>query len=97
MTTKRFEVRWSEAAVGDLEAIAAWLIAHEPERAALVIDRIEAASRALDRFPMRGRTPPELARFELRSYREILISPWRLLYRAGRRSVLVVAVFAVRR
>lgn len=48
-------------------------------------------------LPDRGRMVPELASLDIKAYRELIISPHRLMYRVEPRRVLVVAVFDGRR
>lgn len=52
---------------------------------------------ALESVPFRGRIVPELDRFEIKVFRELLIPPHRLMYRIDGDRVLVVAVFDGRR
>ena len=54
-------------------------------------------SQALDSIPRRGRVVPELARFEITTYREILLRPYRLMYRIDGKRVSVVGFFDGRR
>jgi addiction module RelE/StbE family toxin len=48
-------LRWSLAAVGDLEAIASYLHLHHPSLAAETIQRLYTAAQSLKRFPYSGR------------------------------------------
>ena len=45
----------------------------------------------------RGRVVPELARLHIREYRELVVAPYRLVYRITPGEVLVLAVFDGRR
>ncbi|HZF07803.1 MAG TPA: type II toxin-antitoxin system RelE/ParE family toxin [Thermoanaerobaculia bacterium] len=97
MTERRFEVLWSEVAVRDLDRIIDPIERDAPGAAQRIFDQIKKSSENLSTLPLRGRSVPELARFESTSYRELLIPPYRLLYRVGESIVLVVAVFDGRR
>jgi toxin ParE1/3/4 len=98
MTARRFEVLWSEVAFRDLNKIIDHIEQQDaPGAAQRLFDRIKKSSEGLATMPLRGRSVPELARFEGASYRELLIPPYRLLYRVGESMVLVVAVFDGRR
>jgi len=97
MTSKGFEVWWTETAQRDLERIVDYLEERAPGAAARAFAEIRDHSQRLSRSPLRGRVVPELARFEISSYRELLISPYRLLYRVEEAKVWVVAVFDGRR
>ncbi|WP_370693612.1 type II toxin-antitoxin system RelE/ParE family toxin [Nitrospira tepida] len=51
----------------------------------------------MERFPERGRIVPELHQIGIDFLRELVISPYRLLYRIDHRAVHVLAVFDGRR
>jgi toxin ParE1/3/4 len=95
--SRRYEVRWAEVAVRDLEELVEYLEARQPGTTGPVLDRLERAAAGLELNPGRGRTVPELARFEIRTYRERVVRPWRLLYRIGSSRVLIVGLLDGRR
>lgn len=95
--SSRFEVIWAEVAIRDLEEIVDFVEQEAPMAARRLFDRIVEHSRALETFPLRGRVVPELARFEVESYRELIVAPFRLMYRVETRQVMVVGVFDGRR
>lgn len=98
MSLRRFEVLWTETAIRDLEEIVDFVEEQDaPMAAQRIFDSIAKSSRALDLTPLRGRIVPELARFEIRIYRELIIPPYRMIYRVSADSVLVVGVFDSRR
>jgi toxin ParE1/3/4 len=92
-----FEVEWTEVALADLEELLGFIEREEPTAARVVLQRLEQAAQRLARHPHRGRVVPELARFEIRLYRELIVRPWRVLYRVGQRRVFVMAVLDGRR
>lgn len=47
--------------------------------------------------PLRGRLVPEVAQYEIANYRELVIPPYRLVYRVGEATVWVVGLFDSRR
>ncbi len=93
----RFEVIWAEVAIRDLEEIIDHIEEEAPMAAQRQFDRIVEHSKTLETLPMRGRVVPELARFEVDSYRELILAPYRLLYRIELKRVFVVGVFDGRR
>lgn len=97
MSRVHFEVLWSEVAVQDLERIVDFIEPEAPIAAQQVFDQVAERSRALETLPFRGRVVPELARYEVTAYRELIIPPYRLMYRIDGDRVLVVAVFDSRR
>jgi toxin ParE1/3/4 len=92
-----FEVLWAEVAIQDLERIVDFIEPEAPMAAQRLFDRIAEQSTTLETLPYRGRVVPELARYEISIYRELLIPPYRLMYRVDDERVLVVAVFDGRR
>ena len=93
----RRQVVWSEAARRDLHAIVAYLADRSPRAAIDTLHRIRGAARGLVAMPERGRVVPELARIHVRDFRELVIPPYRLLYRSAGRRVFVLGVFDSRR
>ncbi|MFQ5686592.1 MAG: type II toxin-antitoxin system prevent-host-death family antitoxin [Candidatus Scalindua sp.] len=54
-------------------------------------------SSALYRLPERGRIVPELKEYNILQYREIIIDPWRVIYKVAGKKVFVMAVVDSRR
>ena len=98
MTRKRnYSVKWTQIAEDDLVAIVDYIAADNPDAALSIFDRIRTLAKELVSFPERGRVVPELQRFGISQYRELLPAPWRLIFRIGDGEVFVVAVFDGRR
>ncbi|MHC4342598.1 MAG: type II toxin-antitoxin system RelE/ParE family toxin [Planctomycetota bacterium] len=97
MARKRLRVQWAEAAVRDLEEIVAFLALDSEPVAEALLRRIEKRAAMLESNPTRGRVVPELARFQMRTWRELVIKPYRLVYRMEGDTVIVLAVFDARR
>ncbi len=97
MSAKVFRVEWAEVARQDLDEIADYLFDRSPDAARRLVERIEERASALETLPHRGRVPPELVRFRVRLYHEILIPPHRLLCRIYETRVVVLGVFDGRR
>ncbi len=97
MSGKIFRVEWADVARHDLEEIADYLSGKSPAAALQLVERIEERAAALETMPHRGRVPPELVRFRVQLYHEILIPPHRLLYRIYEDRVVVLGVFDGRR
>lgn len=90
-------VHWSRSARYDLESIVSYLADRSPQAAIATLERLEAEARSLVSQAERGRLVPELARLHVREYRELVVAPYRLIYRVAGRRVLVLAVFDARR
>jgi plasmid stabilization system protein ParE len=94
---KLVPVVWAESARDDLDELLSYFAADAPGAALDVLDRIEARAAELERFSNRGRIVPELHWHGIVAYRELIEPPWRVVYRADRASVVVLAVIDARR
>jgi len=97
VTRGRFRVEWAEIARGDLRRIIAYVLETSPEAAGRLLEKIEEKTTALKSMPWRGRMVPELARLQIREYRELQVPPYRVIYRVAEQRVLVLGVFDSRR
>jgi toxin ParE1/3/4 len=94
---RRFSVEWAEIARTDLDELLDFIEQDSPGAALAVLGRLEQAAKRLETMPLRGRVVPELSRRNIRLYRELIIRPWRIIYRVSTHRVLVLAVVDGRR
>lgn len=81
MSTARFKVRFTEDAARDLDQLIDYISANvSPDHARRLADAIERKIESLDRFPDRGSIPREIESLGLRNYRQLLVSPYRIIY-----------------
>lgn len=97
MRGRAYLVEWAAVARRDLLSIVEYLVERSPGAAAATLERLERRAATLSRSPERGRVVPELARIQLRDYRELVIRPYRLFYRFAGRKVVVLGIFDSRR
>jgi toxin ParE1/3/4 len=97
MARRSFHVQWAEAAVRDLEELISYIAADSPLNAERILDKLEKRARTLKTAPTRGRVVPELAHSGIRSWRELIVKPYRIIYRIDEGSVNVLAVLDGRR
>jgi plasmid stabilization system protein ParE len=90
-------VEWAEVAARDLAELLAFIAVDSAPDAERVLQRIERRAAALESSPRRGRVVPELARFGMRTWRELVVRPYRMIYRIEGDTVIVLAVFDGRR
>jgi toxin ParE1/3/4 len=96
MTRRR--VRWTRSARRDLEGIVGYLADRSPQQAAFAtLDRLEARAKSLATLADRGRVVPELRRLHIRQYRELLVPPYRVIYRVSGALVWVLVLVDARR
>ncbi len=92
-----FEVLWADVAENDLRGIVDFIAAADPSLALDLLRKIKARASRLGRSPRRGRLVPELLANGISRYRELVIRPWRLIYRVEEKAVYVVCVIDGRR
>ena len=95
--TNRYKVIWSEIAEHDLERIVEYISIDSPSNALKVLTKIKKKASALYRLPERGRIVPELKEFNILQYHEIIIDPWRVIYKVAEKKVFVMSVVDSRR
>lgn len=89
---KAFAVIWSTTAAKDLVGIIGYIANDNPTIAYEKFLEIKKRAQNLYTFPERGRIVPELQEQGIDQYRELVIAPWRILYRISRNSVYVLSV-----
>ena len=83
-------VIWSPQSVRDLEALHAYISEESARYADLVVGRLLAAVERLQAFPESGRAVPERAD---PSIREVIVGPYRVVYRLRPGLVEIATVF----
>lgn len=90
---QEFKVIWAGSAVQDLESIIDYIAKDSPGNARKILLKIKNSVADLFHSPHRGRFVPELQNQGILLYREIIINPWRVIYRVSQDTVLVLSVF----
>jgi len=88
------KVVWTEHAYAQLDEAMAFIARDRPQVAMVWLERILEAGASLSELPDRGRIVPEAARDDVR---ELIISPYRLIYRRDGDAVTVTMVVHERR
>lgn len=88
------KIIWSPESLRDLESIRAYVGEDSLLYADLVVRRIVAAVERLRSFPESGRVVPERDTPEIR---EVIVRPYRVVYRLRRDLVEIVTVFRASR
>ena len=97
MPSKKFIVEWSESASNDLRSIIFHIAKERKKNAQDSFARIKKESLVLESFPDLGKVPNEFDKLQIGGFRELVISPWRVIYRKENNKVVVVAVVDSRR
>jgi addiction module RelE/StbE family toxin len=88
---------WTHEAALDLADIVTYIADESPTNAKRLLDRIRNRAKNLESNPRRGRIVPEFSRFSIHTFRELLIKPYRIVYRIAEDRVYVLAVLDARR
>lgn len=94
---KKFRVEWTRAASSDLLNIIDYVSEDSAHTAIGIFEKIRSKCEALIQSPARGRVVPELKKYGISSYHEIIIKPWRIIYRISDNKIYVLAVIDSRR
>ena len=98
MSEPAYEVRLTRGAEQDLEAIHAYMSRHRgADDADRLLDALADRVASLERFPERGTVPKELQALGIVAFRQMLLLPYRLVYRVRNRTVFVMLIADGRR
>ncbi len=95
--TRIYEVVWAEVAEKDLREIIGHIASERPNAARDILKKIKHSASDLRTSPERGRIVPELLDQGIHIYRELIIPPWRLIYRVSDHNVCVLSLLDSRR
>jgi plasmid stabilization system protein ParE len=87
-----FKVHWASIAEEDLKNIILYIAEDSPPKARNIFEKIRETASRLTNFPERGRIVPELQDQGLFLYRELILAPWRIVYRVSDKKVYVLSV-----
>ena len=91
-----YEIIWAVAAENDLKEIIEYIATDSPVNALKILKRIKQKASSLYTLPERGRIVPELKDQGILLYRELIIPPWRIIYRISEMKVYVLSVLDAR-
>ena len=95
---KNFNVIWAKTANEDLIEIIQFIKFDSPIAAKNTLNKIKKKSFSLESFPERGRIVPELKEQGIFQYQELIIQPWRMIYRvSSNNTVYVLSIIDARR
>jgi len=90
-------VKWTATAEHDLDSIIGFIAEDSLDEALKILERIRKKAVRLYVLPERGRVVPELKEQGIVIYREVILAPWRIMYRISDHNVFVLAVLDGRR
>ena len=89
---KKYKVEWAAVAEVDLKQIIDYIAMDSPGNALQILEKLRQKTSALYTLPESGRIIPELQGQGINIYRELIISPWRIVYRISDTTVYVLSI-----
>jgi len=94
---KHFTVNINKTAKNDLREIIKYISKNNPKNALNVLKKFEERINSLNHFPERGGYVPELFKNNIKDYRQLIESPWRIIYKIDKNIVNVLIIIDSRR
>ena len=91
-----YKIKWAEVAEKDLKGIVEYIAEDSPVNALKILKKIKQKASSLYTLPERGRIVSELQDQGILIYRELIIPPWRIIYRISEMKVYVLSVLDAR-
>ncbi len=90
--SQKYEIIWAGVAENDLRKIIEYIAQDSPAHAVNAFKKIKQKASRLYSLPEKGRIVPELQDQGILLYRELIIPPWRIIYRISEMKVYVLSV-----
>ncbi|MFA6143082.1 MAG: type II toxin-antitoxin system RelE/ParE family toxin [Candidatus Omnitrophota bacterium] len=94
---RTYKVVITSSAEEDLKEIVDFIAEDEPGIALKIFEKLEMRIKGLKELPDRGRIVPELKDKDILAYREIIESPWRIVYSINEGIVYILFIIDGRR
>jgi len=94
--SENYKIEWAEVAEKDLRGIVEYITEDSPANALKILKKIKQKASSLYTLPERGRIVPELQDQGILIYRELIIPPWRIIYRIAEMKVYVLSILDAR-
>jgi plasmid stabilization system protein ParE len=94
--SKKYDIIWAGVAENDLKGIIENIASDNRDNAIKTLKKIKQKASSLYTLPERGRVVPELKDQGILLYRELIVPPWRIIYRISEMKVYVLSVLDAR-
>ncbi len=91
-----YKIEWAKVAENDLKGIIEYIAEDSPANALKILKKIKQKASSLFTLPERGHIVPELQDQGILIYRELIVLPWRIIYRISETKVYVLSVLDAR-
>ena len=88
----KHQVIWASVAENDLKEIIDYISLDSPQNALKTLQKIKNKASSLYTLPEKGRIVTELQDQGISHYRELVVPPWRLIYRISERKIYILSV-----
>ena len=88
----KYNVLWTKIAEDDLKKIIEYIALDNITIAKDIFLKIQEKTNTLECFPQKGRIIPELHDQGLTMFRELIVTPWRIIYRIADENIYVLSV-----
>lgn len=95
--SQMYQIVWADIAGSDLKEIIDYIAIDSLADALKILKKIKQSASSLYTSPERGRVVPELQDQGILTYRELIVPPWRIIYRISGKDVYVLSVLDSRR
>jgi toxin ParE1/3/4 len=95
--SKIYQIVWADVVERDLIEIIDFIANESPANALKILNNIKQTASNLYSSPERGRVVPELQDQGISTYRELIVPPWRIVYRISANDVYVLSVLDSKR
>jgi toxin ParE1/3/4 len=93
----KYTIRIPTGVKKDIHEIIEYHLSERPDYAQKIFESLSARIDSLKSFPHKGRIVPELYEYNVYEYREIIESPWRIIYRIEHKTVEIFTIIDGRR
>lgn len=90
--SETYKLKWTTNAKDDLLNIVSYIKKDSPSIANDIYQKIRKKAHSNNFFPLKGRVVPELQKEGITLYREVIASPWRIIYKVGNDTVYIMAI-----
>ncbi len=87
-----YKVHWANIAEADLVGIIEYIAEDSITNAVQAFETLKEKATSLQQLPERGRIVPELKEHGVSLYRELIVKPWRIIYRISGKNIYVLSV-----
>jgi len=94
--SRKYNIIWAGVAENDFKGIVEYIATESPANALKTLKKIKQKASNLYTLPERGRIVPELRDQGILLYRELMVPPWRIIYRISETKVYVLSVLDAR-